>query len=95
MGKIADFFGIDKSRVIRYACTENGPRGSFSNPPTMANRLITYLKESREEMKKVVWPSRQETIRHTGLVIGLTLGVALFLGVMDFLLNLALQQFIK
>lgn len=45
-------------------------------------------------MKRVIWPSRQETIRHTGLVIGLTLGVAAFLGLMDFLLNFVLQQFL-
>ena len=58
----------------------------------MANRLITYIKESKIELKKVVWPSRKETINHTLIVIGVSLAVAAFLGLVDFLLNLGLKQ---
>ena len=70
-----------------------GP-GSFKNCK-MANSLITYLKEAREELKKVVWPTRQETIRNTLLVIAISLGVAIFLGIIDFLLNLLLEKVIS
>ncbi len=61
----------------------------------MANRLITYFKESRDELKRVVWPTRQETVRNTLLVIGIALGVAAFLGLIDFLLNFVLQRLIQ
>ncbi|MFH1171684.1 MAG: preprotein translocase subunit SecE [bacterium] len=61
----------------------------------MANKLVTYLKESRDELRRVVWPTRQETIRNTLLVIGVSLGVALFLGLIDFLLNAILQRVIS
>lgn len=61
----------------------------------MANKFTTYLKESREELKKVVWPTRQETIRNTLLVIGISLGVALFLGLIDFALNKILERVIS
>lgn len=61
----------------------------------MANSFVTYLKESREELKKVVWPTRQETMRNTLLVIGISLGVAIFLGIIDFFLNLLLQKVIS
>jgi preprotein translocase subunit SecE len=54
-----------------------------------------YLRESRDELKRVVWPSRRDTIRNTLLVIGISLGVAVFLGVIDFLLNQILQRVIS
>ena len=53
----------------------------------MANRLIGYLQESHKELKKVVWPSKQEVTRHTILVIALSLGMAVFLGAVDLILN--------
>lgn len=59
------------------------------------NKFINYLKESKEELKKVSWPTRQTTINHTLVVIGVSLAVAIFLGSIDFLLSLALQSFIK
>jgi preprotein translocase subunit SecE len=61
----------------------------------MSNKITTYLKESREELRKVVWPSKKETRNHTLLVIGITLGVAAVLGLFDFLFNLGLSKIIK
>lgn len=60
----------------------------------MANRALVYLKESRDELRKVVWPTRQKTANDTLLVIAISLVVAVFLGVIDYALNLALQQFV-
>lgn len=59
------------------------------------NKFINYLKESKEELQKVSWPTRQTTINHTLVVIGVSVAVAIFLGGIDFLLSLALQVFIK
>ncbi|NUM25448.1 MAG: preprotein translocase subunit SecE [Candidatus Buchananbacteria bacterium] len=55
------------------------------------NRLVNYLKASQLELKKVVWPSKKEVITHTMLVIGISVGVALFLGVTDYVLTLLLD----
>jgi preprotein translocase subunit SecE len=60
----------------------------------MSNFIADYLKSSIEELKKVVWPSRRETVQHTLIVVGLSLGLALFLGAVDYLLNLGLQELI-
>lgn len=57
----------------------------------MANRFVTYLKESRDEMKRVVWPSRRETTKHTILVFAISLAIAAFLGIIDYGLNRLLQ----
>lgn len=45
---------------------------------------IQFIKEARAELGKVVWPSRQETIRITIGVIILSLAVAIFLGAADY-----------
>lgn len=61
----------------------------------MANIFINYLRESREELKKVVWPTRKETAQNSLLVVGISIGVAAFLGLIDFILNYGLEQFLK
>lgn len=61
----------------------------------MANKVGNYVRESVEELRKVVWPSRSETTKFTMLVIGISLGVALFLGALDFGLNYLLEIILK
>lgn len=53
----------------------------------MATTPVTFLKEVQDELKKVVWPTRDEVIRLTGVVILVSLFVGLFLGGTDFLLT--------
>lgn len=60
----------------------------------MFNKITTFLKEVRLEMKKVNWPDREETIKYTLIVIGVSLGVALFLGGVDFAFTTLLNKFI-
>ena len=57
-------------------------------------KIITFLKEVRLEMKKVNWPTRQQTIRYTLIVIGASVAVAAFLGTLDFLFTALLKKFI-
>lgn len=45
-------------------------------------------------MKKVTWPTRQDTIRYTLIVIGVSLGVAIFLGGLDFLFSFLMTRFL-
>ena len=44
-----------------------------------------FLREVRDELKKVVWPTRQEVIRLTFVVITVSLIVGIFLGGLDFI----------
>lgn len=55
------------------------------------SKISRYLQESLEEMKKVTWPSKKETYRYTLLVIGISLGVAAFLGILDYIFNYGLE----
>lgn len=54
------------------------------------NKIVTFLKEVRLEMKKVNWPTRRETVKYTLIIIGVSVAVAVFLGGLD-----AIFQFIR
>lgn len=60
----------------------------------MFSKLTTYIRETRTELKRVVWPSRQETMRHTLTVIGISVAVAVFLGALDIVFQFLLEKFI-
>ena len=47
------------------------------------NKGIQFLREVKVELKKVVWPTRKQTLSSTVVVIILTIIVACFLGVVD------------
>jgi preprotein translocase subunit SecE len=49
----------------------------------MANP-IQFIKEAKNELTKVIWPTRRETIRMTVGVIAISLVVAAILGAADF-----------
>lgn len=47
------------------------------------NRLTRYLRESRAEMRKVTWPTREEAINLTSIVLVVTFLMSLFLWGLD------------
>lgn len=46
-------------------------------------RILTFLRETRVELGKVTWPSRRQLLLYTGVVIGLCLFIAIYLGGLD------------
>ncbi len=53
------------------------------NIPKYMQKFIEYLKDTRAEMKHVSWPTKDQTVSYTILVIILSVTVALFLGAFD------------
>lgn len=49
--------------------------------------IASFLRDSQIEVRRVVWPTRQETLQTTLVIIGVTVVVALFLWVLDALLG--------
>ena len=60
----------------------------------IVSKLTTYLKEVRLEMKKVNWPAREQTIRYTLIVVGVSLVVATYLGGLDIIFTTLINKFI-
>ena len=46
-------------------------------------RFLYFLKETKIELRKVVWPSREETVKTTGIVMIAVIVVAIFLWIVD------------
>ena len=59
------------------------------------NKITNYLTGAITEIKKVVWPSKKQTTNYTILVIGMSIAIALFLGMLDYIFSLGLAQIIK
>lgn len=57
-------------------------------------RVTTFLKEVKVELKKVNWPTKQETIKYTLIIIGVSLAVMIFLGGLDFLFTWLIGKYI-
>lgn len=53
-----------------------------------------YFKDVRAELKHVSWPTRLQTITYTIVVIALSLGVAVYLGALDFVFVEAIRKII-
>ncbi len=60
----------------------------------MFAKLSFFLQESKQELLRVNWPSRQDTIRLTLVVIAMSILVALFLGALDFIFTYLLEVFL-
>jgi len=56
--------------------------------------IINYLKDVRAELKHVSWPSRGQIVAYTIIVILVSLGVAVYLGLWDYLFSTILKQII-
>ena len=58
----------------------------------VVEKVKNYLVESYQEMKKVSWPTRQETTNYSLLIIGVSLVLAAALGLIDYFLSLGVQK---
>lgn len=65
--------------------------GWFSAP---GKDFAAYCKASYEELRRVVWPTRRETVNTTGIVCAFVVVVAFFLFLVDSLIDLALRLLI-
>jgi len=64
---------------------------AISATTTLGQNLIGFARESRMEVRKVVWPTRQETVQTTFMVIVAVIVIGIFLWLIDMLLGQAIQ----
>ena len=58
-------------------------------------KITEYIKETRAEMKHVVWPTRKQTIVYTVVVIIISLAIAYVLGLFDSIFTSVLGKIIS
>ena len=61
----------------------------------MANKLVSFLEETKTELKKVTWPTRNDVAGSTVVVLGTTLALSLFIGFFDYLFTITMRLLIK
>jgi len=64
----------------------------FSSLAALPQGVISFVREARQELKTVQWPSREATVRFTALVIVVSAVIGLVTGALDFLLTLAVER---
>ncbi len=57
----------------------------------MKDKIINFFKDVAKEMDKVTWPSREELMESTKIVILVTLLISVF----TYLVDLAVQEILK
>ncbi len=58
------------------------------------DKISNYISETKDEMKHVSWPTKKQTFMFTILVILISVGVAAYLGIFDYLFSLGLKNII-
>jgi preprotein translocase subunit SecE len=53
---------------------------------------MSYIQETRAELKHVTWPTRRQAIAFTVVVIVVSIGTALYLGLFDYLFQIGFAK---
>ena len=59
------------------------------------SKIIEYLKETKVELKHVIWPYRRQTVFYSLVVVVLSVLIAYLLGIFDLIFLQGLQKIIS
>ncbi len=59
------------------------------------SKVTEYLKETKSELKHVLWPTKAQAFYYTLIVMVLSVLVAYFLGIFDFIFSKGLEKIIS
>ena len=59
------------------------------------SKITEYFQETKVELKQVIWPSRNQTIFYTIIVIVLSVFTAYLLGFFDFIFSRGLEKILN
>ncbi len=87
--------GLQKVVKTKKADTaKKAPKKSDENTVPLWERLRQYLREVVYELRRVVWPSRKETLGSTSVVLFIVILCGIFLGVVDLVLSRLIRVFV-
>ena len=61
----------------------------------MFKRLRKFIEDILSEFRKVQWPTREATLKSTGVVLSVSLVIAVYLGIADLGLENLMKQLIS
>lgn len=62
--------------------------------PSIFSRIGKWFRELKSEIKKIVWPTRQQTVKNTGVVIAAIIIIGIFIWILDAIFNFGITNFI-
>ncbi len=79
------YYFADSPTVVRVLSVLGGMGAAFAVAwyTTVGQRFFAFSQESVTEARKVVWPTRKETLQMTGVVVAFVIVMALFLWMVD------------
>ena len=60
----------------------------------MLSKVTTFFREVRGEFARVIWPTREELLNSTSVVIAFSLAFAAFIGVFDLVISFIWRVFL-
>jgi preprotein translocase subunit SecE len=70
-------------------------RAEMKEQKPQQNAVVRYLKEVRSEMSKVIWPTREQAMNLTSIVLTVMVAMGLFLGLIDYIFGQMIQLLIS
>ncbi len=88
-GVTAFYYYGDESLLLRVIALliVAGAAGAIAFTTDKGRATWEFMRESRTELRKVVWPTRKETTQTTLVVMGVVTLVAIFLWIVDGILS--------
>jgi preprotein translocase subunit SecE len=78
----------EKPKAVQAKASDKERKDDREKSPAKApNRFVRWYRETTGELRKVSWPTRQEAVRLTKIVLYVVAATSIFLGVLDFLFS--------
>ena len=95
-GFVGFYYFADAMKIVRVlgvlvALVAAGALVAITAP---GRALVEFLRKSHLELRKVVWPTRDETIRSTGVIIVVVIIISIILGLIDLLLKVVVMDWL-
>lgn len=74
---------------------KKGDKPAKAKKPSFFARIGKWFRELKSEIKKIVWPTRQQTTNNTVVVIAAIAVVGVFIWVLDAVFNFGITNFIS
>ncbi len=90
--------GIGSTKPYHSLCVEGRSRAGLpvaSKEGKMIKKLTRFFSEVKTEMKKVSWSTRKELVSSTRIVIVSVFFLALFIGIIDFIISRVVNSIIR
>jgi preprotein translocase subunit SecE len=102
-GALAKSSGFSKAAAIvkkkapppRKVSAKAKAKAAAAREKNVFEKAVQFLREARVELKKVVWPSRKQTINSTVVVVIFAVICSFFLGFVDICLSFLLKLILK